>query len=89
MTATTGEAFELAVDEGGRITQVAGPWPDEDGAEFELGGSVPRHVTIDAPAHIKDFAAARGRYVCYYDPDDCQTCFCDESGDTLYCRKMC
>ena len=35
------------------------------------------------------FAAQQGREVCFYDPNGCRTCFCDASGNILYCRKMC
>jgi hypothetical protein len=90
MATATGTLFELEIDEMGRISRVAGPWPDSDGAEFELHGELPNHIPLeDAPAHIHAFASVRGRHVCMYDPDSCQTCFCDDAGDILYCRKMC
>jgi hypothetical protein len=90
MTTPEGAEFEVHVDDAGRIARVAGPWPDEEGAEFELHGQVPSHVPIeDAPAHVHEFAAARGRHVCSYDPDGCTTCFCDADDNVLYCRKMC
>lgn len=86
----TGTAFELVLDDTRRITDVAGPWPSEEGAEFELRGELPAHAQIaDAPPHILEFAAAQGRDVCMYDPVGCRTCFCDENGRILYCRKMC
>jgi hypothetical protein len=90
VTSTTGIEFGIEVDDRGRIVAVAGPWPEEEGAEFVLSGSLPDHKRVDdLPDHISTFAAERGRHVCYYDPDACQTCFCDASGSTLYCRKMC
>ena len=90
MTTPTGDEFELELDKARRITQVTGPWPTEHGAEFELRGGLPPHSGVDgAPAHIQAAAAAKGRHVCMYDPDACQTCFCDDAGDVLYCQKMC
>ena len=90
MTASTGGDFELVLDGEGRITDVVGPWPDEEGAEFELRGELPAHANVDAaPAHIREFASTWGRHVCMYDPVGCRTCFCDADGNVLYCRKMC
>ena len=86
----TGEEFELVLDDALRITDVSGPWPGEDGAEFELRGELPAHAPVaDVPAQILEFAATRGGDVCMYDPIGCRTCFCDESGRVLYCKNIC
>jgi len=87
--ATSGSEFELVLDNDGRLDDVVGPWPVEDGAEFELEGPLPAHANLDdAPGHIQAYATERGRDVCFYDPDECRTCFCDATG-RMYCRKMC
>jgi hypothetical protein len=89
LSATSGETFELVLGDDGRIADVAGPWPEERDAEFELEGPIPTHANVSAPDHVMRFAAEAGREVCFYDPDGCRTCFCDEHGKLLYCRKMC
>lgn len=90
MATPEGAGFELVLDADRRITAVTGPWPEERGAEFELHGALPPHAEIqDAPSHVVEFGRAQGRHVCMYDPDACQTCFCDAGGNVLYCRKMC
>ena len=90
MTAGSGEVFEVVLDDEGRITDVAGPWPAGKGAEFELRGDVPQHVAVEGvPAHVQEFGASRGATVCMYDPNGCRTCFCDADGSVLYCRNMC
>jgi hypothetical protein len=90
MTASTGEEFEVVVDDDRRITDVVGPWPEGDDAELELRGDLPAHAEVeDVPDHIQDFAASRGIHVCMYDPIGCRTCYCDNEGNTLYCKPHC
>jgi hypothetical protein len=88
LSATSGDTFELVLDDDGRIADVAGPWPDEQDAEFELEGPLPSHQNVDAPQHIAGFAAERSLDVCFYDPVSCRTCYCD-AGGRMTCRKMC
>ncbi len=89
VTSSLGGDFEISVGDDGRIADVAGEWP-EQGVEFELTGGIPGHTPVEElPENIRSAAASRGQEVCFYDPDGCRTCFCDESGRVLRCVGMC
>ncbi len=84
-----GGEFEIVVDESGRITDVAGEWP-EDQQEFELTGDIPEHATLEsAPRHLTLDSAAEGEDwdVCFYDDKNCRTCYCRRG--KMRCVRMC
>ena len=67
---------------------MVGEWP-QDGSEFTLVGPLPAHEEpADVPENIASRATARGRRVCYYNPNSCQTCFCDGEGN-MECGNFC
>jgi hypothetical protein len=89
MTADTGAEFAVTIDDDGLIASVAGPWPEESGAEFVLEGPLPAHRNIsEMPDSVRALAAESGWEVCYYDDVGCRTCVCDGSG-RMRCGKYC
>jgi hypothetical protein len=84
----SGAGFEIHIDEQERIVDVAGEWSGP-GGEFKIAGPLPTHTSVEgAPEHIRAFATQHGLDVCYYDPDHCRTCYCDEKGG-MRCVGMC
>jgi hypothetical protein len=50
---------------------------------------LPEHEEpLDVPESITARAEARRRRVCYYNPNTCQTCFCDGEGN-MECGDYC
>ncbi len=83
LTASSGAEFEIIVGEDGRIADITGPWP-QDGSEFAFEGPLPTHTRVNkTPAHIDAAAAKRGMDVCFYDPDGCRTCYCDDRDECI------
>jgi hypothetical protein len=85
----SGHVVEFIVDEAGRITEMLGDWP-EGVAELVFTEGVPAHQNVaNVPEHVRAFGPSRGPVdVCYYDPDRCRTCFCDDSG-RMWCVGKC
>jgi hypothetical protein len=82
----TAGSFEIQVDDEGRITDVVGNWPGP-GIEFHMDGPLPLHLAVgEVPDSVREKAG--GRDVCFYDPDHCRTCFCDENGG-MHCVGIC
>jgi hypothetical protein len=83
----SGHVVEFVVEQG-RIVEMLGDWPaGEDELVFSTG--VPPHMSLsDVPEHVRVRAAERGMDVCYYDPDHCRTCYCDDAGH-MHCVGMC
>lgn len=85
---STGKAFDVVVGEDGRIADVIGDWPGP-GEEFKLLAPLPEHrPPADPPAELVARARARQADVCFYDPDGCRTCFCDDKGH-MHCVGEC
>jgi len=83
-----GSRFEIVVGDDTQIHDVVGDWP-EAGVEFQLHGPIPEHSPIkDVPVKISATADERGQDVCFYDPDGCRTCFCDDRGH-MHCVGEC
>lgn len=89
-TDAEGRAFDVTIGVTGEITDVAGPWPDGPTADFELHGMLPPHTApAGVPDRVRALAIDRGLEVCFYDPVNCRTCFCDGTGRIVRCSKMC
>lgn len=85
---TAGKEFELLIDETSRIADVVGEWPGPN-EEFTIEGPLPKHENIvDVPEKIQAHAAANGWEVCFYDPEGCRTCYCDDKGH-MRCVGIC
>lgn len=83
-----GGEFEVVIDESQRITDVSGEWPAKDEV-FTLAGPLPAHSIVEeVPERVRRHPAAKGREVCFYDPDSCRTCYCDDEGH-MHCVGMC
>ena len=83
----SGSEFEVILGDDGLIESVWGSWP-EPGGEFVLTQGVPGHAHPSVvPAHVAE-SMASGEEVCFYDSDNCQTCFCDETG-RMRCVRIC
>ena len=84
----SGHVFEFVVGHSGQIVDMRGDWPaGEEELVFSVG--LPTRETVtSAPEHILEWGAVRGWDVCYYDPDACRTCYCDDSG-RMRCVGMC
>ena len=83
----SGHVVEFVVEDG-RIVAMLGEWPaDQEELVFTQG--VPSHATLkDVPEHVRRRADERAMDVCYYDPDSCRTCYCDDAGH-MHCVGMC
>jgi hypothetical protein len=85
---STGSPFEIVIDDDGRIADVVGNWP-EAGEEFELRAPLPAHRPPEnPPAEVVAKARQRQADVCFYDPNGCRTCFCDDKGH-MHCVGEC
>lgn len=82
----TGHVVEFVVADL-RIVDMLGEWPpDQD--ELVFVRDVPPHTNIeDVPEHVRARAIERGMEVCYYDPEYCRTCYCDDGH--MRCVGMC
>lgn len=83
-----GRGYELVLDEDGAIAQVVGDYP-EQGGSFVVEEGIPSHAHLeDVPSHVLSRAKAASEKVCYYDPNECLTCFCDSNG-SMRCERLC
>lgn|GEM_PF-3757221 len=83
----SGHVVEFVVEEG-HIVDMLGEWP-ADRDELVFTADVPPHSKLDdVPEHVLARAAERAMDVCYYDPNGCRTCYCDDRGH-MHCVGMC
>jgi hypothetical protein len=83
----SGHVVEFVVEDG-RIVDMLGEWPSGQD-ELVFVRDIPRHANVeDVPEHVRARAIERGMDVCYYDPDHCRTCYCDDAGH-MRCVGMC
>ena len=83
----SGHVVEFVVERGQIVDMLGEFASDED--ELVLTSGVPPHTNVeDVPEHVRARAMERGMEVCYYDPDGCRTCYCDDAG-RMHCVGMC
>jgi hypothetical protein len=59
------------------------------GEEVRFAGPLPDHIdAVESSSRALEYGIERGWRVCSYDPNRCQTCYCDDDGD-LHCVGIC